>query len=412
MLARTMLARTMLARTMLARTMRRPRTMLARTIAGPDDAGSGDPSPAHPDRGDRHPGNPDPGNRSPGNPDPGNPDPGNLGRGNPGPGWPAGPELPSGPWDGSGDPPGGAARDPDDEPCDVPSGPADHEDVPAAQGAPPSWPDLPLPGDVPAPGCAPSWPGNRGSPLTKPQARLTVTVPWRTLAGLSGEPGNLCWLGPVTPLTAQMLARTAATDPTCDWRVIVTGRGGQAIAVTRVRRSRGRRSGAASGLIGRITLTIPTWILDGTSAPALSELDSLGSLGEVLARAWKAALDAAREAASRASSDWQPTGTCAHLRASPSYRPPDRLHEFIVARDQTCRFPRCRQPAWRGDLDHTIPYGDDGPTCRCNLGALCRTHHRLKQRLRWHLEQPSPGVLVWTTPAGRRYTATPDPHAA
>jgi len=232
-------------------------------------------------------------------------------------------------------------------------------------------------------------------------------VPWRTLAGLSGEPGNLCWLGPVTPLTALTLARTAAEDGACEWRVIVTGPTGQALAVTRVRRSRTQRSSAAGGLFSRITLTVPAEILESVTAPALSHLHALGALGEILVRAWQAARDAATEA-----SGWQPMGTCAHLHASPAYRPPARLRDFIVARDQTCRSPICGQPAWRGDLDHTIAYENGGPTCACNLGALCRTHHRLKQRLGWRLEQTAAGVLTWTTPTGRKYTAIPDPYAA
>jgi len=29
---------------------------------------------------------------------------------------------------------------------------------------------------------------------------------------------------------------------------------------------------------------------------------------------------------------------------------------------------------------------------------------KVKQAPGWHLAQPSPGVLVWTTPAGRTYT--------
>src|SRR6202035_2305499 len=123
-------------------------------------------------------------------------------------------------------------------------------------------------------------PGNRGSPWKEARARLTVTVPWRTLAGLSGEPGTLCCLGPLTPLTALTLARTAAEDGACEWRVIVTGPTGQALAVTRVRRSRRQRSGATGGLFSWITLTVPAGILDGVAAPALAYLRSLGALGE------------------------------------------------------------------------------------------------------------------------------------
>jgi hypothetical protein len=413
---------------------------------GPEEPGPDDPGQADPGPGDGHPGNPSPGyggsdDPGPGDGHPRNPSPGDGGSddpgpgdghpGNPGPGWPPGPGRPPGPEGRFGDPTYEDAPDIEDEPGEPPSRPADYEGKPVAEGSPPAWPDLPLPGGVPGPGCAPQWPGlaedspargspggkesadtrsspgNRSSPRQEPRARLTVTVPWRTLAGLSSEPGNLCWLGPVTPLTALTLARAAAEDPACEWRVIVTGTTGQAQAVTRVRRSRGQRTGAAGGLFSRITLTVPAGILESVTAPALSYLHSLGALGEILVRAWQAARDAATEA-----SGWQPTGTCAHLQASGGYRPPDRLRDFIVARDQTCRSPICGQPAWRGDLDHTIPYENGGPTCACNLGALCRTHHRLKQRPRWQLEQNAPGALTWTTPAGRRYTATPDSYAA
>ena len=103
-------------------------------------------------------------------------------------------------------------------------------------------------------------------------------------------------------------------------------------------------------------------------------------------------------------------GGCAHTAACAGYRPPPRLREYIAARDLTCRFLRCRQPAWRGDLDHTIPYDNGGMTCHCNLGGLCRTHHLLKHHPDWNLRQTAPGTFAWTTPAGRTYTANPDTH--
>jgi hypothetical protein len=97
----------------------------------------------------------------------------------------------------------------------------------------------------------------------------------------------------------------------------------------------------------------------------------MSTLGEILHRAWKAARDAIihQEAEHESAA---PAGTCTHRQASPSYRPPGRLHDFIIARDQTCRFPRCRQPAWRGDLDHTVPYENGGPTCACKCDT--RSH--------------------------------------
>ncbi|MEV5410500.1 HNH endonuclease signature motif containing protein, partial [Thermopolyspora sp. NPDC052614] len=90
------------------------------------------------------------------------------------------------------------------------------------------------------------------------------------------------------------------------------------------------------------------------------------------------------------------------------YRPGEVMRRLVQARDQTCRFPTCRRPATGCDLDHTRPYDEKGPTCPCNLAALCRRHHRLKQTDGWKLTQPSPGTLVRETPAKRTHTVRPD----
>ena len=83
-------------------------------------------------------------------------------------------------------------------------------------------------------------------------------------------------------------------------------------------------------------------------------------------------------------------------------------------RSRTAAGGRGRLPAvadgWRCDDDHTIPYDQGGRTCECNLHPLCRQHHQTKQAEGWHLDQPQPGVLTWTTPSGRRYTTTPEPY--
>ena len=89
-----------------------------------------------------------------------------------------------------------------------------------------------------------------------------------------------------------------------------------------------------------------------------------------------------------------------------SYAPPAALADHVIARDQTCRFPGCQQPAQRCDLDHTVPF-PRGSTSAGNLAALCRHHHRLKHLAGWQVEQPEPGVLVWTSPAGRRHVTRP-----
>jgi hypothetical protein len=264
-----------------------------------------------------------------------------------------------------------------------------------------------------------------------PPGLLDLTLPWETLAGCSPDPGYLGRLGPVTPSQAREIADAATGDPGVEWRVILVSRTGHAIAVTRITMARasglrnpgarasglrvvGASAGADSGttplrpgtgLVGRVTLTVPEDILDCPPQPhAVS--------GDILARALRAAGRSAAAAANRAAADAAAGGGCAHTTATPGYRPASRLREHVVSRDLTCRFPFCGQPAWRGDLDHTRPWDKGGRTCSCNLGGLCRHHHILKQHPGWQLVQVSPGTFLWTTSAGRTYAATPDTHAA
>jgi hypothetical protein len=89
------------------------------------------------------------------------------------------------------------------------------------------------------------------------------------------------------------------------------------------------------------------------------------------------------------------------------YRPPAAIRLLIEQRDARCRYPGCRHPARRADIDHTHPYDKGGPTCPCNLSVLCRRHHKLKQTKGWKLIQLWPGVLLWITPTGHWRIITP-----
>lgn len=91
------------------------------------------------------------------------------------------------------------------------------------------------------------------------------------------------------------------------------------------------------------------------------------------------------------------------------YRPGAALDRFLAARDEHCRFPGCRRPVWRCDLDHTIGAARGGPTSHSNLAHLCRRHHILETIEAWTVEQITPGVLVWTSPTGREHTDRPEP---
>ena len=313
---------------------------------------------------------------------------------------------------------------------------------------PPVWPPLPLPGAIPAPGCAcpgparasPAYfrdrrgpPGASSASSTSVPAgagtsylngRAVLSVPWRTLAGWGCEPGELGRIGPVTAGVARDLAWAAAADVTCEWKVIVVDRAGTAVAVAKIRRmqagTRGAsgsaagitaagsgRAGTRPGVVGRITVTMPVDLLDAAAGPAARELADSGELGKVLV----AALTAGVKAFS-ARPPQTGRAACVHEEASPSYQVPDSMRALVEARDQTCGFPICRQPAWRCEQDHTIAYRLGGRTCPCNLSPECSRHHHLKHLPSWRLDQPLPGILTWTTPARLTHTVTSGPHPA
>jgi hypothetical protein len=107
------------------------------------------------------------------------------------------------------------------------------------------------------------------------------------------------------------------------------------------------------------------------------------------------------------------TGTVVE-RGRVTYRPGADLTGVVVARDVTCTFPGCRQPAARCDLDHVEPFDPGRPatdqTSADNLHALCRHHHLAKTHARWDVERDHrTGVTRWTSPAGITYTRSPVP---
>ncbi|MBN9613328.1 MAG: HNH endonuclease, partial [Actinobacteria bacterium] len=90
------------------------------------------------------------------------------------------------------------------------------------------------------------------------------------------------------------------------------------------------------------------------------------------------------------------------------YRPTEQMRRLLRARDQHCRFPGCRAPAHRCDIDHTLDWADGGRTETSNLAHLCRGHHTLKHHTGWQVRQENDGVLVWTAPTGRKHATYPE----
>jgi hypothetical protein len=89
------------------------------------------------------------------------------------------------------------------------------------------------------------------------------------------------------------------------------------------------------------------------------------------------------------------------------YRPSKHMRRLLGARDVHCRFPGCRVPLARCDLDHTIDAARGGATATDNLSYLCRSHHTLKHHTGWRVTQQPAGVLEWTSPAGRTHVERP-----
>jgi hypothetical protein len=115
----------------------------------------------------------------------------------------------SGPSPCASGPEAGASSAPDHEP----SGPG-------ANTAGHSWPGIPSLGELPGIGQG-ALNAQAVSELLKGRPKLSV--PWRSLAGLSGEPGQLGRIGPVAATVARDLAEAAMADQTCEWRIVVVG---------------------------------------------------------------------------------------------------------------------------------------------------------------------------------------------
>jgi hypothetical protein len=269
--------------------------------------------------------------------------------------------------------------------------PADRLDGPEAPG-----PGGPLAGQVP--------PGFAGS--------VNLTIPLATMLGLANRPGQIGGIGPIDPDLARDLASAAARSPRSTWCVTVTDQDGRAIGhgcarpesttatASRAKRKKPGPTGGHDPPRGGGDTAAPgfaftaahrhgppggygTWRLS-TGVPGQPDL--IVTIGPV-------AID-----------------ECDHRHQANGHHPGVLLRHLTQIRHATCTAPGCRRPAAQCDFEHNTPYEAGGRTCACNGGPKCRYDHRLKQHPRWTVEQPSPGIIVWTTPAGRQYTTEPTRH--
>jgi hypothetical protein len=188
---------------------------------------------------------------------------------------------------------------------------------------------------------------------------INLTMPMSAWTGQSQRPGELAGIGPLDTATCRDLA--VAADARTRWCLTLTGADGRAVAHACARVGPAPHDGLrwATGLATRLQVF--------------------------------------------------ETGSCSHQRQVRGYRPSPSLRHLLQIRQPTCSAPGCRRASVRCDLDHTIPYDQGGLTCECNLGTVCRRHHRAKQAPGWNLSQDQPGVMTWQLPHGRTYLTIAEP---
>lgn len=97
------------------------------------------------------------------------------------------------------------------------------------------------------------------------------------------------------------------------------------------------------------------------------------------------------------------------VTATDAYSPTEAMRRHLRARDQHCRFPGCRTPVRRCQIDHNHDHARGGRTSIDNLSHFCTGHHVLKHpdihhRYRWTARQLPGGDIEWTSPLGRTYS--------
>jgi Domain of unknown function (DUF222) len=238
-------------------------------------------------------------------------------------------------------------------------------------------------------------PGDEATAATAPArfaARITLTAPLATLAGLADRPGELGSLGPVDPWLARDLARAAAASPKTTWCLTVTDGQGHAVAHGCARpEPKNQRNRAGPGPPGETGFSFTPAGRDGPPGGyGAWRLTTPGDGPDLIITI-----------------DPITTDPCDHRFESKGHDPGVKLRHLAQIRHATCTSPICRRPAAQADFEHNTPYEAGGRTCLCNGGPKCRHDHRLKQHPRWKVDQLPDGTFRWTTPAGRTYDTEP-----
>jgi hypothetical protein len=251
-------------------------------------------------------------------------------------------------------------------------------------GSSPGGPRTPAPAGMIPPGFA---------------GRVTLTIPATTMLDRADRPGELAGIGPIDPDLARDLAAAAARNPRSTWCVTVTDRQGHAIG----------HGCARPAPASRATRDKPD-TPGGPDPPheprfTLIRIDQPGPPGGY--GTWRFSTGIPGQPDLLIEIGPLPTGNCDHRHQAKGHNPGVMLRHLAQVRHATCTGPGCRRPASSCDFEHNIPYETGGRTCLCNGHPKCRFDHRVKQDLRWMVEQLPNGDVRWTTPSGRQYTTEP-----
>jgi hypothetical protein len=229
--------------------------------------------------------------------------------------------------------------------------------------------------------------GASGGPAATREG-IEIRVGLVTAAGLDERPGEIPGLGPVPASVAR--TAVAAQHRGAAWRFAVVDTHGYLLLAGPLRRRprTGTRQPAVRGGVVELHLTVQE-LRHSATDPDVAEW--AGVLAEITA-AWA---DRRRYRQ--------------RLAVDPAARfARGALAEHVRIRDRHCVAPGCTRPARSSDLDHTREHGRGGKTVEANIGPLCPRHHPDKDR-GWSLTQPEPGLFVWISPLGRRYSTRGEP---
>lgn len=248
-----------------------------------------------------------------------------------------------------------------------------------------------------------------------------LTVPLTTWLGLSRSSGRVPGFGPLDADDSVTLAAMLAGHPATRWCLTVTDAAGAPVAHGCTRRGPPADTGRPADTspstntgppmnTGPPANTSPSRGAHPASPGGPGPPNRPAGNGTETSSKWLRAdrrMEARMEWLGRVKLARLPVDPCDHNLASDRYQPSATLRHLLRIRHQTCTHMGCRRPAKQCDLDHSVPYDRGGRTCWCNLGPVCRRHHRAKQAPGWSLAQLTPGRFVWTTPSGRRYRTGP-----